>query len=53
LGFAEFERALAQARQEQAGNPAAQRILDQLESWTEETGLARLWRDRLGREIRS
>jgi exodeoxyribonuclease-1 len=53
LGFAEFERALAQARQEQAGNPAAQRILDQLESWTEESGLARLWRDRLGREIRS
>jgi exodeoxyribonuclease-1 len=42
FGCEEFRLSMAEARQEQAGNSTAQRILDQLDAWVLDTGLERL-----------
>ena len=44
FGYAAFTAAVAESRQAHREDIRAQRILDQLEAWVQETGLERLWR---------
>lgn len=43
LDIEQFHLMVRQAREENAGDSRAQRILDQLESWVQECGLQHLW----------
>ncbi len=45
FGYEAFVQALKAARDEHRDQVAEQRILDQLEAWTEEAGLRRLWEE--------
>jgi len=46
FSFAAFSATIAELRAARADEIPAQRILDQLEAWGQDTGLERLWRER-------
>ena len=49
--LADFRQAMTEAREERRDEPAAQRILDQLDAWIQEIGLENLAQETSGEKL--